>query len=146
MLTLALDEVDGSVNKNVRAFFVAVLVVVVFFPMIWVNIVSEQCLSDEKIEWIMLSSCESVCEHAGFWEESDNPLVKAYPHVITSCHVLQSLIPLEICVHGCLISVNSCLLWKQVCYLRKDSTLCMCLLWKIQDFFLSSWSLQKKGW
>lgn len=31
MLTLALDEVDGSVNKNVRAFFVAVLVVVVFF-------------------------------------------------------------------------------------------------------------------
>ena len=51
MLTLALDEVDGSVNKNVRAFFVSVLVVVVFFPMIWVNIVSEQCLSDEKIEW-----------------------------------------------------------------------------------------------
>ena len=51
MLTLALDEVDGSVNKNVRAFFVAVLVVVVFFPMIWVNIVSEQYLSDEKIEW-----------------------------------------------------------------------------------------------
>ena len=51
MLTLPLDEVDGSVNKNVRAFFVAVLVVVVFFPMIWVNIVSEQCLSDEKIEW-----------------------------------------------------------------------------------------------
>ena len=34
MLTLALDEVDGSVNKNVRAFFVAVLVVVVSFPMI----------------------------------------------------------------------------------------------------------------
>lgn len=30
MLTLALDEVDGSVNKNVRAFFVAVLVVFSF--------------------------------------------------------------------------------------------------------------------
>ena len=89
----------------------------------------------KRLNEIMLSSCESVCEHAGFLEESDNPLVKAYPHVITSCHILQSFIPLEICVHGCLISVNSCLLWKQVCYLRKDSTLCMCLLWKIQDFF-----------
>ena len=30
MLTLALDEIDGSVNKNVRAFFVAVLVVFSF--------------------------------------------------------------------------------------------------------------------
>ena len=146
MLTLALDEVDGSVNKNVRAFFFCCSCCFFFFQ--WFELIL--CLNSasvmKRLNEIMLSSCESVCEHAGFWEESDNPLVKAYPHVITSCHILQSFIPLEICVHGCLISVNSCLLWKQVCYLRKDSTLCMCLLWKIQDFFLSSWSLQKKGW
>ena len=89
----------------------------------------------KRLNEIMLSSCESVCEHAGFLEESDNPLVKAHPHIIISCHILQSFIPLEIYVHGCLISVNSCLLWKKVCCLRKDSTLCMCLLWKIQDSF-----------
>ena len=121
--------------KMWELFLLLFLLLLFFFQ--WFELIL--CLNSasvmKRLNEIMLSSCESVCEHAGFLEESDNPLVKAHPHIIISCHILQSFIPLEIYVHGCLISVNSCLLWKKVCCLRKDSTLCMCLLWKIQDFF-----------
>ena len=130
--------------KMWELFLLLFLLLLFFFQ--WFELIL--CLNSasvmKRLNEIMLSSCESVCEHAGFWEESDNPLVKAYPHVITSCHVLQSFIPLEICVHGCLFqwtvacSGNKCATWGRI-------PLCVCVCCgKSRTFFVQLKSSEER--